>query len=263
MELQNLEKIEFDTLQLKPEIEPNNLRIDIIRQTYREPLNDSTVENKLTSYHPFGFYLGNGLFYDLNNNLCLRIDYLLNCSDSQHFEIKRTFKQRLSKPVTTYKLDSNLFTVRINHRKKDYENYKNIVSGDSTTFLSGNRFKYGIVKSDTAIMYRGEKRIWTIVNKRDYHNYYIKGKKRNESFQIEGDQIILDNDYKITLNKSKNTIEIKAPSKKGDRVLYTIIRDNNKMFIYNNKYFGGKILFLNNAIEIYWNNTFNSKYELD
>ena len=99
-EIKNLEKKDFDSMKLKPEIEPNDLRIDIIRQTHDNRVNDSTTETAYTPYHPLGFDLGNGLFYDLCGNLSLRIDYLLNYSWEHDFVIERIDNPVKNKLIT-------------------------------------------------------------------------------------------------------------------------------------------------------------------
>jgi hypothetical protein len=91
-EIRNLHKTAFDPLELKPGYETNNLRIDLIRKTFTENVSDSVTETKDTPYHPLGFDIGNGLFYDINENLCLRLDFLLGYSSDKNFEIHEAYK---------------------------------------------------------------------------------------------------------------------------------------------------------------------------
>jgi hypothetical protein len=261
-EIQNLEKIEFGSLQLKPEIEPNELRFDIIRQTYSKTINDSTLESKLTPYHPLGFYLGNGLFFDLNKNLSIRIDYLLNLSGCEPFEIKQLYSLNKDKSAILYKFNNNSFSINYNPRKKDYVKYTKVVLGDSIAFTARNRLSYAIVKSDTSILYRGEKRIWDVINQRDSSNFYIEYGRRKQNYILEGNRIILDDYYIITLNNDNNIIEIKTATKNGENTLYTIIRDNNNLFIFNHKYYGYKLEIANNTLIVNLGDKFATKYEL-
>ena len=70
---------------LQPDFELYDLRIDLIRNTTTEEVNDSTETEKEMPYHRLGFNLGNGLYYDLNENLCLRLTDLFNIDDLSDF----------------------------------------------------------------------------------------------------------------------------------------------------------------------------------
>ena len=116
-QIMNLEKTQFDSLCLIPDSEVNYLRIDLIRQTY-EDVNDSTTKD--TPYHPIGFNLGNGLFYDLNENLCLRLDYILEFSSDTNFEIQKINGPEKNRGITNYKFISDSLSVQYLPRKKKH-----------------------------------------------------------------------------------------------------------------------------------------------
>lgn len=71
--IENTDRSIFQPLVLIPDYDICNIRIDLIRQTNKEQVNDSATEAEKIPYHPVGFYLGNGLFLDLNDNLSLLV----------------------------------------------------------------------------------------------------------------------------------------------------------------------------------------------
>lgn len=262
-EIKNLKATKFDSLCLLPDWESNNLRIDLIRQTYEEEVNDSTIETKETPYHPIGFNLGNGLFYDLNENLCLRLDCMLDFSTDNNFEIQKTTRPEKSKGVTIYKFINDSLLIQYHPRKKSHYQYHRIYHPDSIAIMYKNRLKYAVIKTDSSLIFSGKKRKWDAIKKIDDNNYYLNKKKWKENYQIKDNDILLENDYVVSLTNNDARIEIKSYRKnRKDRVLYTIEKDYDKMFIYNKNYAGLLIEKKGNIILIYRNNAQLRKYEL-
>ena len=261
-EIKNLVKSEFDSLRLKPDYETNNLRIDLIRQTYTESVNDSTTETKNTPYHPLGFDIGNGLFYDLNENLCFRIDYLLGISSNSNFEIKKINKPEKNKGIVLYTYNNDSLTLSYPPRKKVFYRYHRIGNPDSISYMYKNRMKYAIIKSDTSMIYTGRKKTWNVINKLDTNQYVLDNKRKRENYRISDNDIFLENDYIVSLTNDNSTVEICKQGKRKNRILYYIVRSKDKIFIYNKKYFGRKIEYDKNSIIVYRDKTLLTKYEL-
>jgi len=262
-EIKNLETRKFDTLALNPDWETNDLRIDIIRQTFREEVNDSTKRTKDRPYHPLGFNLGNGLFYDLNKNLSLRLDYILDFSPDQNFEIHSTIRPEKSSRVTSYKFINDSLFVQYQPRPNNKYRFHRISYGDSIAVMYKRRLSYAVVETDSSLKYNGKKRTWDIINKVDDNNYYLNKKKWKDNYKIKDNDIFLENDFVISLTNNGSRIEIKNQRKKRkDRVLFTIEKDYKKLFIYNENYAGLLIEKKGNSILIYRNNTLLQKYEL-
>ena len=118
-EIKELSKTRFDSLSIQPDVELYDLRIDIIRQTTQNRVNDSTTLNEVVPYNFLGFNLGNGLFYDLNDNLSLRIDYLLNVDTKNDFEIEKIYSK--SKWNRIYKNQQGKFSIGHPDKKKMYD----------------------------------------------------------------------------------------------------------------------------------------------
>jgi hypothetical protein len=262
-EIKNLERIEFDSLKLSPDRETNNFRIDLIRQTQEETVNDSITETNDTPYHPLGFDLGNGLFYDLNENLCLRVDYLLGFSSDYNFEMTKINRPEKNKGIIVYRFNNDSLTVTHPPRKKVNYNYHRVGIKDSVSFMYKNRLKYAIVENDTSFIYCGKRRKWDIIYKLDENQYYQKIRRRKLNYQIKGNDIILKNNYLVSLTNNNMTLEIKKQGKRENRILYAIEKSKDKIFIYNKKYFGKKIDYDEDSITIYQNKTQLTKYKLN
>lgn len=262
-EIKNLERIEFDSLKLSFGRETNNFRIDLIRQNHIEIVDDSTTNIRDTPYHPLGFDLGNGLFYDLNENLCLRVDYLLGFSSDYNFEMSKINRPGRNKGIIVYRFNNDSLTVTYPPRKKANYNYHLVRIKDSVSFMYNNRLKYTIVENDTSLIYCGKRRKLDIIYKLDANQYYQKIRRRKENFQIKGNGIIIKNDYLVRLTNNNTTLEIKRLGKREDRILYTIEKSKDKIFIFNKKYFGKKIDYDENSITIYQDRTQLTKYKLN
>jgi hypothetical protein len=262
-EIKNLEKMKFDSLTLNPNWEAHNLRIDLIRQTYEEDVTDSTKETKETPYHPIGFDLGNGLFYDLNKNLCLRLDYIMDFSKDDDFEVKKITRPEKNTGNTIYRFINDSLLVQYPPRKKIRYRYHRINYQDSITFMYKKRLKYAIIETDSSLIYSGKKRKLDVINKINDNNYYLNKRKWKDEYEIKNKDIFLENDYVVSLTNNDLRIEIKSHRKKRkDRVLYIIEKDSDKLFIYNKNYSGLLIKKVGNDILIYRNKTLLRKYEL-
>jgi hypothetical protein len=260
-EIQNLERTEFEVLRLKPIEEPNDLRIDIIRQTYVQNVNDSTQKTELMPYHPLGFDLGNGLYYDLNKNLSIRIDYLLNLTSGDNFTIKEIINPKKAKGTITYDFNGDTLTMKSDRRDKEYLRYIKSSHGDSITYLNKSRLDYSIIKTDTSIAYRGKRGIMDVIYKSSDNQFYIRQRKRQEIFQITSNEIKLGDYYLIKLSEDNKRLVIARQGKTGTKTFYTIDKSIDKLFIYDDKYRGIEIENKENYINVYINGNFMHRYE--
>ncbi|MCK4663571.1 MAG: hypothetical protein KAT68_11940 [Bacteroidales bacterium] len=260
-EIKNIEKKEFESLQLIPNVEANNLRIDIIRQTYEENIDDSNTETKDVPYHPVGFNLGNGLFYDLNKNLSLRIDYLLNISCDSEFEINKINRPEKNKGIKKYSYKNDSLITICPPKDKKYYKYHIISYTDSTCYMHKKRLDYAIVINDTSLIYRGKKKKRDVIYKQDTNLYYVNKQRKKEKYQKKNNEIKLENDYLILQNDERKLIEIKHQGKLKNRILYNMIKDKNNLYIYNEKYKGKRIEFVDNKIKIYHNKNLITEFE--
>jgi len=92
IEIETTETTPFEKLKIEFAYDIEELRIDLIRQTYEEEVDSCTTETLDVAYHPMGFDLGNGLFYDLNNNLSLRVLQSFSIEKNENYEIQKTYE---------------------------------------------------------------------------------------------------------------------------------------------------------------------------
>ena len=253
-EIRNHNKVEFESLRLVPGREINDLRIDLIRQTLVEHINDSTEKTEDTPYLPLGFDLGNGLFYDLDGNLSIRIDHLMSFSPDINFEIQEINRPEKNKGVITYRFKNDSLFIISPLRKRPLYCYHLIGKGDTLSVMYKRRMIYSIIETGTSMILSGKRWKWATINKLDENQYYLNKRKKRVDYKLIGNEIFLDNNYIVSLTNNTLTLKIKKQGIIKDRVLYTIENINDKIFIYNNKYHGLKIERDSSNIRIYRDN---------
>lgn len=261
-EIKNLEKVVFDPLMLKPSSEMNELRIDIIRQTEEKNVNDSVKKNEDVSYHPLGFDLGNGLFYDLNENLCLRIDDLLNFSSDKNFELQKINNPRKNKGVTSYRFYNDTLKIRNSPERKARYRYHREAGADSIAYFYKNRMSFAIIETDSTLTYSGKRRKWDVIHRLDDRHFYLNKRRYKEDYILTGNEVKLENDYIVSLSDDHLTIRVFVDRRRKDLLLYTIEQSKDKLFIYDKKYCGWKIERAENELKLYGGRVLHSKYVL-
>jgi hypothetical protein len=262
-DIKNPDKTRFASLTLVPTWEANDLRIDLLRQHYEKDITDSTQATEETPYHPIGFDLGNGLFYDLNKNLCLRVDHIMDFSKTDNFEVQKITRPDKNKRYIAYRFINDSLFVQYPPQRKFRYRYHIKNHHDSVAFMFNKRLKYALVENDSSFIYSGRRREWDVIGKVDSGNFYLNNKKWKQDYKIKGNEIFLENAYLISLTNNDTRIEIKSHRKnRRDRVLYTIEKNSNKLFIYNKNYAGILVEKDGNILTIYRNKTLFEKYEL-
>lgn len=260
-DLQNLERASFEPLQLRPEVEPNNLRIDVIRQTEEFMENDTTVETLNTPYHPLGFYLGNGLFYDLNENLSLRVDDLLN-APSDGFDIVQINRPEKNKRVVEYSFAADTLWVKYRPNRRPVYQYHQVSSPGRVSFVRNRRMLYAIDETGSSLAYyRGKRRWRDSIAQTGENSFYLKTRWGKRYFEQSGDKLALGREFQVVLANDGKAIYIKR-GKKGRRLLYTIERGPGRIFIYDRRNRGKMIVFEEKSILVYSNADLLRRYEL-
>ena len=256
-EINNLTRHEFESLFISSDCELFDLRIDIIRQTYENQVNDSTTETRKVPYHKLGFNLGNGLFYDLNNNLSLRIDYLLNIDPKNNFEIEKKYKRKRWHSLFSY--SEGNYCIQYPNQNREYTRLKIDRFDDSLSIAYKNRFRYAIVKDDSTLIYWNRRKIIDKIQKKEENFYYQRFRISADEYRCMDNEIILDTKYKVLMSPDRKLIEIKLIRKNSDIPLQKIIKDENTIFIYNRRHYGKKIVLDQGGFILYNND--NLGYE--
>lgn len=261
-DLENIEKVELNELRLEPGYEINKLRIDIIRNTYEKEIDDSTKENKNMPYHPLGFDLGNGLFYDLNGNLCLRIDYLLGFSPENNFEIKKITSPDKWKREEIFSYYQDSLQKIYPPRKKEHYQYYRKEYKDSIAVMYRKRFDYALVNRDSMYLYKGKRYNRDVIYKMDENIYAVNWKSKRHKYMLNDNKIKLKYDYLVELSEDYKSIKIKKQGIKKSWTIYTLEKTQNQLYIYNKKNMGIRIEFDENKICMYSGTTLITTYEL-
>jgi len=96
--------------------------------------------------------------------------------------------------------------------------------------------KFAIVETDTSLVYTGKRRKRNAIYKIDENRYYRDKEKKRNTYELKGNSALLGNAYVATLTPDNLSIEIKQHRKKRDKLLYTMVRDENTVFIYQKNF---------------------------
>lgn len=262
--IKSMKKVNFQEMQLSPGFEPNELRIDVVRQITETYVDETTIIYDAVPYHPLGFDLGNGLFYDMNGNLSFRLDQLLEFNPEKPFELSRNVRPENENNLMLHTFNNESLSIarlprgksRIAYHKKYHEN--------STAFLKKDRFRYSIFKTDSSLSYtfRNNKPLQII--KADEDNYYTFRRKRLREFSNSDQHLILGKVFSIRLSEDKKTITINSPSRdrnhKKPRI--TIQKNKQSIYVYSKRYKGTKLELTDYGILLTGTNVIPTLYQL-
>jgi hypothetical protein len=260
-EIKTLENIPFEPLRLEPATEPTDLRIDVIRQTEQQMVGN-TLQTVEVPNEPLGLDLGNGLFYDLNENFSLRLDYLLGFAEEEVFELKK-----ISTPAgsgfTIYALANDTLTVARSPGKKIRYQYHRAGPEDSTSFMHKSNLKYAIVQRDSALVQRNKRRVTEGIYKQDNENYYWQRRRKKLDYHLADNEVSLRNHYIVALTNQNRTLGIYRTTRKGKKPVCTIEKSKDKIFVYNQRFKGSKLEFSGHSLLIFRNKKLVTQYELE
>lgn len=217
-------------LQLSSGYDIYQLRIDLIRQV----TTDSDGDSCPMPYHYLGVNLGNGLFYDANNNLTLNLDQLPELRHGEDFTIRKRERGRWNR-VETYRKHDQLFS---RERSGLLSSNTEAHLGESTIvvdegFLSA---KQTIQVGESSIEYKGGLAKATLTEHTDH--ILLKRFLRKEEYRQQENRIYLDRDYLV--EDKGNVIEITQTRGLVQPNFYFIKVDNSYYF-FDQRYRGVKI----------------------
>jgi hypothetical protein len=124
------------------------------------------------------------------------------------------------------------------------------------------RLVYSIALTDTCAIYTEKMSNPRVLQKVNQDGYDLHIRKRTDHFRKSGSDVFLKKDYVVSLVNDKLSLEIKNPHRKKNKSIATIVKDDQKLFIYNRHYSGIKIETYKDSILLFRNNALWSKYEL-
>ena len=256
--LQQGEKEAFEPLILKPSLEATGLRIDLIREQESYRVNDSIEEMRDSPYHPLGFDLGNGLFYDLDGNLSLRLEDLLGVRGNPCYSISHTRRKRQLWADQVFTFCQGELTVAYPPGKRERHVLRLEFDGNSTRVMHRIRLDYAVDFNDQTIVYRGKRRKWDTLHKRDENHYYRAKFLWRENYLLEGGHLDLNRKYLIELINQDRTLRVLRPGLFGYRTLTTIEKSGDNLYLFERGGFRGKrIVMTGNGLHIYQNRNFS------
>jgi hypothetical protein len=257
--IKNAERSDFQPLVLSPDYDLSGIRIDLIRQTNEEEVNDSTTETEAIPYHPVGFYLGNGLFIDLNDNISLLVPELLDVSFDENFKIEQSYPDIILRSTTTYEKTDSLFVIKQNGLITT-KTKKTIINKDSIVFVKEGLFsKYRITKSDGSITYRSGF-INTTVHK-DKNGFFYKNLFGRKEYRLKDNEISIGKRYII--KNYGDIIEILTQGLFNNEYLqYRIIKSDNRIYVYDKNYRGLEIIIAEDEIDVIENTRNINRYSI-
>lgn len=244
-EIRSMDKLPFQNLELIPGQEHNELRIDVIRQITETYYDGTTTYYEDVPYHPLGFDLGNGLFYDLNGNLSFRLDHLLNFDPNEPFEVNENIKPKndANNFIHTY-INEALVMTRLPQRNSKVLYHKQSL-GDSTIFMKKARFQYAMSISDSSLSYAYKNHKPLKIHTIDKNNYYSFRRKKLREFRNLNNTLLLGRTFTMHLSDDKNTITVNTPwrERNNAKPRITIQKDRIHIYIYSKGFKGRKIEF--------------------
>jgi hypothetical protein len=261
-EIRDLPKTEFDPLRLEPAIETNNLRIDLVRQSHEEQVNDSTVTTEDTPYHPLGFDLGNGLFFDLNDNLSFRLDELLGVKGDNCWSVEKTVSKRQLRADYIWTVCGD--TLSLSYPPGRRERYlHHTVNGQGTlSVMSKKHLLYAVDFGERQTVYRYKKRNLDVIEKTGENEYIQRQGLRKENFRLQGNRLLLNRGYIVELTDNNKKIKIIRPGWLSSRVVMTLEKGDNRLYIYDRNYHGRKLEFTGGGLTVYADSRFQGRWKL-
>ena len=261
-EIQNLNRVAFAPLELAPSVEPTDLRLDVLRQVR------TTHDNSGTHYYPIsndplGFNLGNGLFYDLNENFSLRLDELLGYASDQPFALQKMEVPLPNQGYRTYTFVHDSLTRNSSEKSRSHYLYHRVGPPDSVSYMNGNALDYVIVRRDSVLACRNRRKVKKEIIGLGEGRFTLEVGRREYDFVQKNDQIDLQSHYLVALSDGDKIMTIYRLNRKGRRnSLYTLIRSRDALYVFNGKLRGQKIIFENGGISVFQNKKLVVKYGL-
>lgn len=257
-QLNGLEKTPLDPLELRPGYDLFRIRMDVIRnrESTGNPAAGPTTVN--APYHRLGFHLGNGLFYDLNNNLCLLVPELYGIAVDDDFEIEeQTSPQRTNR----YTMTGNAYQQRFGSFMPQVEmtKFERDEKDGSLIIRESLLSKLRLYESEDEVSIKyplGSTRIF-----REGKGYRVKRFLDSRDYIQIKEGVFLDND--LVIKEKKNRIEIyatRAFSKKL-RLLFTMVKSKDEIIIYDEKFRGFTLKIDGNNMEYKRNRTIQAIFE--
>ncbi len=248
----------FQQLELNPAYELEELRIDIIRREETTSDGDGNSSSEKVDYHPLGFDLGNGLFYDLNGNLALRLKHLFDLDGQDDFTVKRIGNLQQNRGIETRKVSERTICrewrgVLGNDRSQCLDVYE---EDGLVTVTRNGRFCYQIVEEEGEVKYSRNRNgsRWTRLLEEGEKTFVeqIRERRRDVYKQEEG-EVRLGRDILLQVTDAGNKIEIYRIRRYElePRLIFTLERKGEELLLKNRRRLVRRIALEGDKVTVY------------
>lgn len=248
-EIKKMAKVTAEELKLKPASNYNELRIDVIRNITTYQTGRYTTVTELVPYHKLGFDMGNGLFYDLNGNLCLLIEHIFGISPYTDFSIEENINPSNDRNNRLYTYANDCLVMTNLNSGKEKLLYTMEKDNDTLFFNTEKGKRYTFVETDTSLIYQWKNQKPTKILEVEDGVFKINRSNAKLDYKIIDEGVVLANTYFICTSYDANSIEV-YHSKKGKKgkLLMSIVKGKESMYIYDRKARGTKVEMKDNRL---------------
>jgi hypothetical protein len=232
-------------------------RIDLLRNKTEIRGGAGNEGTEDMPYHDAGFYLGNGLFYDLNGNLCL-LPWKPFFKLENDFKIVKEVKSGLlNESLVFIKNDSSL-TIETKKGIGFTKNYEFNVSDSVIIFNKGKLMNMEFhIKNNGDYFYKralANEDIEKIKN-----GFSIKSFLNKDFYKIEENKITLAN-RAVIIYRDK-MVEVFEQGWSKPKLKYQMVVVGNQIIIYDNKFRGYKLERENSMLKVFKNSKLITIYK--
>jgi len=258
-ELKSVKRLKPDSLVLLPMLDVFEERVDVIREkTSADRMHNDQGETEVP-YHSAGFYLGNGLFYDLNGNLCLLPLKLLNLSPQEAFRVELTKARKLINPGVIIDFDGHTLEKRVENGI-GFSKSADVTVEDSLIVLRHNRITSLSFQQNADGSYKYKKPLGGDHLEPMKNGFYIKHLLGKRIFSKLKNELYLE--QRIVVKQTSKMIEVYTVGWGNERLRFQIIFAADVMYIYSKRFTGYKIEFVENGVNIYENQRLTYQYQI-
>lgn len=256
LEINNVNRIPPEQLQLQPQLDLYAERIDVIRN---ETTNSTTNGVEPIPYHTAGFYLGNGLFYDLNGNLTIMPLKILTDLNPYSFKVLKTNNQLLFNASTSIqRTENNILRKPIN--SIGFTKTNEIRATDSLMIYAAGKLAEQTMTLQPNGSYKYHKPLASHHIKVMPHGFYIKKLIGRSEYTCNKNTLSLDG--QILIKQSDNIIEIYEKGWSKNQLRFQMIFTKDIVYLYSDKFTGLKIENKDGGMRIYRNKRLLTTYEI-
>ncbi|NRB51667.1 MAG: hypothetical protein HRU41_28600 [Saprospiraceae bacterium] len=228
----------FQQLELNVAYELEELRVDIIRKETTSADGDGNSTTEDVPYHPLGFDLGNGLFYDLNGNLALRLKHLFDLDGRNEFSLKRIERVQQNRGIEMRKVSEKAICrewrgILGNDRSRCLDVYDQ----DGVVQVSRNgRFCYQIVEEEGEVKFSRNRqgRRWTRLLEEGEQTFVEQIRdRRRDVYTQENGEVRLGRDILLQVDETGKKIEIFRLRRNNlkPRLIFTLERKGQELLL--------------------------------